>query len=117
MRVVVILLSIVAIGIAGAAIVLPLGYGFVYVGYIGGWVAGVVAIYGAFELIRVVTGRLFWLAPPASAVILLVGSCVAGLYLHDELLPTSGHSLDVRLMTKGRLIISDSPSPAPRKSP
>jgi hypothetical protein len=117
MRVVIILLSIVAVGIAASALVLPLGYGFVYVGYVGCWVAGVTALYAVVESIRLVAGRPPLLRPVASGVVLLVATCAAALYLHDELLPSSGYSLDVRLLTKGRLIISESPSPAPRRSP
>jgi hypothetical protein len=117
MRIVIILFSIIAIGIAGAAIVLPLGYGFVYVGYVGCCIAGVAALYGLAELVRVVGGRPPLLRPAVSALVLVVITGVAALYLHDELLPTRGYSLDGRLMTKLRLVIPDSPSPAPRNSP
>jgi hypothetical protein len=125
MRAAIILFGIVAIGIAGAALVLPLRYGFVYVGYVGCCVAGLAAVYGVVESVRVVAGRPPLLRPIASTMVLVVLTCVAAIYLHDELLPTSGYSLDTRLMTKGHLIISekglsitsDSPSPSPRKSP
>jgi hypothetical protein len=116
MRFLVGLVSIIAVTVAGAALVLPLWYAFVYVGYIGCCVAGVVAAYGVAELIRIVGGRRPLLRPVVSAVVLFVATCAAIVFLHDELLPTRGYSLDMRLMTKGRLMISASPSPAPSVS-
>jgi len=117
MRFLIVLLSVVAISVAGVAAVLPVEYSFVYVGYVGFCVAIVAALYGVVELIRIMTGRPSLLRPSFSIAVLFIVTCVAVLYLHDELLPTRGKSLDGRLMTKLRLVIPDSPSRAPSTSP
>ena len=108
MRVVLFLLTLLAVIIAAATLMLGVHLGFVSGGYITCAVAVITAVYGITE----VTGfRTNHLLPPALAVILIcVGVAVTIIRLNGDL-RFRKRSADTRIIPELRLLETPAPSP------